>query len=189
MASRLQRAAILCAGLLGAHAANLHQLARSNDKEGLSNVDEATLKADLNKREDGTGQTPLMAACLAGAANSVEWLLEKGADPKIPEKDGYTPFHGAGFQGRAEVAQILFKHGLDPSDRHKDGYTPLHRACWGSELRHTNMVNFLIKEANVDPKEASDGGKTCLDMTRNGKTKKMIEKAIKKKGGGAKTEM
>merc|ERR1711964_276373 len=100
--------------------------------------DSGELKDELNTPEPDSGQTPLMAATLAGA----EYLLKINADATIGEKDGYTPFHGAGFQGRAEVAKHLLAHRLDPSDRHRDGSTPLHRACWGQELRHTDMVTW-----------------------------------------------
>merc|ERR1719221_1943665 len=108
----------------------------------------------------------MMAATLAGAEKSVEYLLEQKADATIGEKDGYTPFHGAGFQGRAAVAKHLLAHRLDPSDRHRDGSTPLHRACWGQEQRHTDMVRFLLKNG-VDVEEKDNRGRTCLEMTGN----------------------
>merc|ERR1712187_902519 len=146
-----------------------------NDVEKLKAIDDAVVTKELNSPEPGSGQTPLMASVLAGADKSVKFLLEKGADATIGEKDGYTPFHGAGFQGRAEVAKHLLAHKLDPSDRHSDGSTPLHRACWGREKRHTDMVRFLLKTAKVDPMEKDSKGKTCLDMTRNDNTKTYIK--------------
>ena len=42
------------------------------------------------------GQAPLMNAVLMGKPKAVKYLLKKGADPSVPEKDGYTPMHGAG---------------------------------------------------------------------------------------------
>ena len=60
---------------------------------------------DIDEREQGSGQTALMASVLAGADKAVEMLLsaEFNADASVPEKDGYTPFHGAGFQGRPQA--------------------------------------------------------------------------------------
>ena len=87
----------------------------------------------INVQERGSGQSLLMAACLAGKASVVEYLLEAGADATIPEKDGYTPMHGAGFQGRAGVAKLLIQHGLKVDDFHRDGFTPLWRSAWGVE--------------------------------------------------------
>ncbi len=49
---------------------------------------------DVNEVEPGSGQTPLMAAVLSGATESVKvLLLELNADPTIPEKDGYVRCH------------------------------------------------------------------------------------------------
>eukprot|EP00927_Polykrikos_kofoidii_P006234 TRINITY_DN12535_c0_g1_i1.p1 TRINITY_DN12535_c0_g1~~TRINITY_DN12535_c0_g1_i1.p1 ORF type:complete len:233 (-),score=37.91 TRINITY_DN12535_c0_g1_i1:39-662(-) len=166
----------------GKSTAALHSLARNDDVAALKALGDLPTEK-LNEKEAGTGQTPLMAATLAGAAGSVEYLLSINADATIGEKDGYTPFHGAGFQGRASVAKVLLKYKLDPSDRHKDGNTPLHRACWGRESRHTDVVRVLLK-ANVDPEEPSKDGKTCLDMTQNEGTKKVIKHRIKKKKAG-----
>mmetsp|Transcript_78580 Transcript_78580/g.163275 ORF Transcript_78580/g.163275 Transcript_78580/m.163275 type:complete len:220 (-) Transcript_78580:76-735(-) len=138
---------------------------------------EAHLK-DINKIGPG-GQTPLMHAVLQGKFKAAEYLLQKGADVNIGEKDGYTPMHGAGFQGRAEIATLLAKHGLDPSDRHSDGYTPIHRACWGREDRHSETVQALL-DAGVSPNEPTKDGRTPLQLTKNSKTKSILEAAVKR---------
>jgi ankyrin repeat protein len=123
------------------------------------------------------GQTPIMAATLAGSAKVAKRLLEIGADTSIGEDMGYTPFHGAGFQGRAEIGQMLLDHGLSPIDMHSDGYTPLHRAAWGSEKRHTEFVKFLLKNG-VDPNIQSRSGQTPFQMTNNRNTKNVLLKYI-----------
>ena len=38
-----------------------------------------------------------MHGVLQGMTASVKYLLKRGADTSIPEKDGYTPMHGAGL--------------------------------------------------------------------------------------------
>merc|ERR1711879_251332 len=157
--------------LLCANAGALHGMARQNDVSKWETLDANVLSKSLDEKEEGSGQTPLMAATLAGMDKSVDYLLKKGADATIGEKDGYTPYHGSGFQGRADVAKILKKHGLDPLDTHSDGYIGLHRACWGREQRHTDTVRAFLK-MGVDPNYKSKDGKTCLDMTQNEGTKK-----------------
>ena len=52
-------------------------------------------------------QSPLLTATLLGHHRIVRLLLERGADPMIPEKDGYTVWHAAAFQGRTEVLRVL----------------------------------------------------------------------------------
>mmetsp|Transcript_29500 Transcript_29500/g.59006 ORF Transcript_29500/g.59006 Transcript_29500/m.59006 type:complete len:200 (+) Transcript_29500:149-748(+) len=81
--------------------------------------------ADINTQSPGGLQTPLMQSVLSGHEDMVQFLLSKGADTTIPEKDGYTPMHGAGFQGRAKIAAMLLNHGVGLRDKHpKDGYEP-----------------------------------------------------------------
>ena len=101
--------------------------------------------ADINTVMEGSEQTPLMNAVLMGKVQAVKYLLRKGADVTIPEKDGYTPIHGAGFQGRAEIAKLLINHGVPINDEHTDGYRPIHRACWGQEERHTDTVRVFLE--------------------------------------------
>lgn len=137
----------------------------------------AALKADpgaLDTPGPG-GQSPLMNAVLTGKANAVKYLLRKGADTSIAEKDGYTPMHGAGFQGRSAIAKILIIHGLDPFDVHKDGSNPMQRACWGGEERHAQTV-----EVFADAGATAEQLKQC--KTSNSATKKVLEKALQALG-------
>eukprot|EP00187_Rhodella_violacea_P005749 CAMPEP_0174906406 /NCGR_PEP_ID=MMETSP0167-20121228/56923_1 /TAXON_ID=38298 /ORGANISM="Rhodella maculata, Strain CCMP736" /LENGTH=110 /DNA_ID=CAMNT_0016149629 /DNA_START=17 /DNA_END=345 /DNA_ORIENTATION=+ len=96
---------ILSAHTPAALASTLHSKARSGDAAFFTKSLRAS--PSLNAREPSTGQTPLMAATLAGQAAVVSRLLQLGAEPSIPEKDGYTPPHGAAFQGQATAARAL----------------------------------------------------------------------------------
>jgi ankyrin repeat protein len=84
---------------------------------------------------------------------------------------------GAGFQGRAEIADLLIAHGLSVHDQHADGYTPFHRACWGIDIRHTDTVETFLNNG-VEGTLMSKDGKSCLDMTTNKHTKKLIRNWI-----------
>lgn len=135
----------------------LHDKARAGDisffddnSEVFEEDDEA--KAELNAREEGSGQTPLMAASLAGKHLIVDKLMRLHADPTIAEKDGYNPPHGVAFQGRAQAARALIKHGVAMDVPHSDGFTPLHRTVWGGTPQHLLTAKILVKEggANVD---------------------------------------
>jgi len=140
----------------------------------------------INVRQAGSGQTPLMMAVLMGHDTVVNLLLSmKEVDASIAEKDGYTPFHGAGFQGRRDIARLLLKdqRSLDPSARHSDSFTPLHRACWGNEKRHRDTVAVLVEEAGVPWDEKTGTGQTCMDITKNVKTKKWLKLWAKNHSG------
>jgi ankyrin repeat protein len=130
--------------------------------------------ADINAIDHGSGQTPIMAATLRGNPAIVKYLLHEKADLTIGERDGYTPAHGAGFQGRAGIMKLLNEHGVDVlGDMHTDGYYPFHRACWGAHERHTETVRYLLT-VGVDVNLVGKSRKTCMEMTRNLETKKVL---------------
>ena len=107
----------------------------------------AALAADpgaLDRTGPG-GQSPLMHAVLMGKGAAAKYLLKRGADVSVAEKDGYTPMHGAGFQGRAAIAEFLFEAGVPLDAAHADGHPPITRACWGREQRHADTVATMLR--------------------------------------------
>merc|ERR1740124_367674 len=170
---------IFCVVFIGTKAEETlaHTAARTDNVQNLktSVVNDGK---DVNELGNG-GQTPLMAACLAGSLNAMKWLLDYGADKTIGEKDGYTCLHGIGFQGRAELAKAFLQdYGLKDT-LHRDGFYAFHRACWGRDGRHAKTVEAFL-HAGIDPDFKAQNGKTCAEMTSNSKTKKII-KTFKKK--------
>mmetsp|Transcript_47350 Transcript_47350/g.119863 ORF Transcript_47350/g.119863 Transcript_47350/m.119863 type:complete len:213 (+) Transcript_47350:177-815(+) len=139
------------------------EAARSGNLEGLRTA--LRVGVELDGREDGSGQTMLMAACLAGQANAVKYLLSKGADWRVGEKDGYTPMHGAAFQGRDLVAAALLEAGVpaDGGDLHPDGYPPVFRAVWGQRTGHLKVIKLLVGGGHVDINVLDAAGKSLLD--------------------------
>jgi ankyrin repeat protein len=133
--------------------------------------------ADINTRDDKSGQTALMGSVLRGHVEVVRYFLDKdsGADTSIGEKDGFTPPHGAGFQGRADIMKMLKEAGLSLMDVHKgDGFYPLHRACWGRGERHTETVAYLLGEGIDANLKGGPDSKTCIEMTNNEGTKELL---------------
>ena len=139
--------------------------------------------AFIDAQHEQSGQSCLMAATLRGKLGIVEYLLDAGADPNLPEKNGYTPPHGAAFQGRPDVMELLIKKGLDVNQYHEDGFTPLHRACWGPELRHTDTVLTLLENGIyhgvLSQSHSKQPSATCLQMTQNEGTKKVIARFMR----------
>ena len=130
--------------------------------------------ADIDIVDNRSGQTPLMAAILRGKPETVKYLLGKGADVTIAEKQGYTPAHGAAYAGKADILKILKEHGIDIiTDEHSDGFLPFHRACWGKTAGHTAAVEYLLKQG-VDPDLEASNGSRCIEMTRSTKTEELL---------------
>ncbi|KAM6910315.1 ankyrin repeat domain-containing protein 34A [Xenentodon cancila] len=78
------------------------------------------------------GETPISAACLATYDDSqtqqkmIRYLLEKGADPNIPDKSGRTALmHACAEQAGKEVVSLLLENGADPSLKDYSGSSAL----------------------------------------------------------------
>ncbi|KAM9782896.1 ankyrin repeat domain-containing protein 34A [Neosynchiropus ocellatus] len=78
------------------------------------------------------GETPIAAACLASyddpqtRQKMVRYLLEKGADPNIPDKSGRTALmHACAEQAGKDVVSLLLENGADPSLKDYGGSSAL----------------------------------------------------------------
>ncbi|KAJ8609952.1 hypothetical protein CTAYLR_008081 [Chrysophaeum taylorii] len=128
----------------------LFEAVRADDVDRIKAALKAGAEIDAKSPKFGD-QTPLMHATLQGKVNAAKFLLDRGADVTIGEKDGYTPMHGAGYQGRAPLVKLLASKGVPVDEAHADGYTPIQRACWGREKRHSKAVSaFLDAGAKLD---------------------------------------
>jgi uncharacterized protein len=68
--------------------------------------------ADVNAYADNElGVHPLNSAVAAGRGETVELLLEAGADPNAPTRSGHTPLDAALANGDEEIAKLLRAHG------------------------------------------------------------------------------
>ena len=65
---------------------------------------------DVNAKEKERGGTPLILATYGGRVQVVKLLLEKGADPKLPDSSGKTPIDYARENGNLEIEELLEKH-------------------------------------------------------------------------------
>ena len=68
--------------------------------------------ADVNAYADNElGVHVLNSAVAAGRGETVELLLEAGADPNAPTRSGHTPLDAALANGDEEIAKLLRAHG------------------------------------------------------------------------------
>lgn len=74
---------------------------------------------------DENGYSCLHAAAAYSQLPVLQWLLESGIDPNLPDADGDTPLHHC---DGVEAARVLVAYGADVNLRNKEGRTPLGRA-------------------------------------------------------------
>jgi len=75
---------------------------------------------------DGWGATPLLFAASGGQSDAFDYLLEKGADPRIKDELGLTLVHAAAMSGSSRILAKALDLGLEVNARHAErGATPL----------------------------------------------------------------
>ena len=160
------------------------------------------------RKEEGDGPTPLVAAVLKGHEDVVKVLVKHGADVEVVDGDGNRPLHLAASRGYAEVARRLCKAKADKAAHGQSGATPLHLACRkgreevvevlveaGASLEavdlkgsfplhaaaaggHEEIVEFLL-ENGADPTAKDAKGKTAKSVASK-KGYEDIAKTIKR---------
>ena len=119
---------------------------------------ENNLTCNKNFRRHSVNQAFLMS-CRFNGLNTVNVLLERGADPSGKDKNGSTPLHFAARRGNEEIVKVLLEHPkvcvnvIDGS-----GKTPLHLAC--SE-GHKKICQLLLNYG-ADIKAITAGKTTPL---------------------------
>ncbi|KAL8940898.1 MAG: hypothetical protein Q9216_002559 [Gyalolechia sp. 2 TL-2023] len=101
---------------------------------------------------------PLGAAASCGDLNTVQLLLDYGADPKCRDHEGWSAIHWAAEQGHLGILYALLNHAADVNVISSHGTSPLHCAANGG---HTGIVSELLRQG-ADPLKATCHGWTPL---------------------------
>lgn len=101
----------------------------------------------VNTREGQTGQTALLIVTARRDLVWIRFMLSRGADANVANREGLTPLLQAAQLGFAEGAQTLLAGGARVNASGPSGETPLHIAV---QRRDLAMVRLLIA-AGADP--------------------------------------
>ena len=77
----------------------------------------------------------------SGDFDSIQFLIDAGADINRSDERGITPLHIVSQEGHVPVAQLLLSHGANIHARYNALWTPLHLAA---QCGHLELVNLLI---------------------------------------------
>ena len=140
--------------------ARLRELLRGNPK--------------LANSHSSDGATPLGLAAFFGYPESVELLLDSGADIDLPATNPafpFTPLHSALAAGHRDVFDLLIARGADVNVREGGGMTVLHEA---SGLGNMEYVRLLL-ERGANAAAQDDEGRLPEDFARTRKHDAVVE--------------
>ena len=119
------------------------------------------------------GFTALALSAYLGQKESVDFLIEKGADLNAPARNetGYTALTGAVSQNHNEIAKVLVRKGAQVNHGYEGGFTPLMHAAYAGNIE---LVSFLL-ENGADPTARNSEGKTPLTFAQEKNNHQIIE--------------
>lgn len=118
-----------------------------NDIPGLKRS--LLLGADINGhsmwgwRGDNQGTTPLTAAVSSADADTVGFLLSRGADPNQRNGFGSPPICKAAIRGELEICRVLVESGADPALPDWDGGPRKTAREYAVDLGHAEVGEYL----------------------------------------------
>lgn len=113
----------------------------------------------VNARDITTGETAMHAVVQRRDLTWVRFLLQRGANPNIADKNGITPLQIAVQLGFIEGAERLIKGGAQVDVPDTTGETPLITAI---HRRDTAMVELLITNG-ANPDRTDNSGRSARD--------------------------
>jgi len=129
----------------------------------------------LNTRDPSTGETALHLSVKAHNDNWVGFLLNKGANTEIKDRDGNTALHDAALVGDPTALAYLISMKARVNATNNNGETPLILAVHRKDI---DAVQALI-DAGADPKmQDTIAGKSALDYAKQDPRLRPIQKVM-----------
>ena len=151
----------------------LHQCKRGNDAE---KAVELVLNDGLDINTPALcNRTPLLWASLSSSGESIETLIDLGANVNAQRTDDkITPLILSGGWNNFMAVYLLLDHGADANIGRDDGYTPLHRAVSEGFFDITKLLVQKGSNVNLQNKE----GRTPLFLGVANKHEQLIKLLI-----------
>ena len=115
--------------------------------------------ADINVRG---WSTALLAACMTGIVDIVQWLLDHGADVNAQSGDSTRPIVSAVGFGHLQVVRTLIEYNADTNIWMDFGEGLLHRAASPNFKNHQIAIMQLLLDHGANPNAQDNDGSTPL---------------------------
>lgn len=134
------------------------------EKQDQSSVEQLLSKNStlINTRDRTDLHTALHIAVRARAYRWLSYLLGKGADPNLADKQGVTPLMLASQMGLTDAVVALAQSGARVDVANDAGETPLISAVHNRNL----MMIRLLLAAGANPDRADNSGRTARDYAK-----------------------
>ncbi|KAH8853078.1 Tankyrase-1 [Schistosoma japonicum] len=140
-------------------------------KGNLTKIKRLVTTENINCRDtQGRNSTPLHLAAGYNNIETLEFLLESGADVNAKDKGGLIPLHNASSYGHVDVAALLIRYGTSVNAVDKWGYTPLHEAA---QKGRTQLCALLLAHG-ADPKIRNQENQTPFDLASADDVKSLL---------------
>ena len=139
----------------------------------------------VNTRDHSTGQTALHIVVERRDNTWLTFLLQKGANPNLSDKEGVTPLHLATQLRFADGARTLLSKKAKVDDTNKQGETALILAV---HLRDTELVRLLLANGADPDRTDTLAGKSARDYAMQDRRTAAILAEIEKADSDKKPE-
>lgn len=129
----------------------LHKAVLAIGGTSLRELLQSNVSIDTINRTDSYGRTPLHWAALRGDLNSVELLLDSGADISATDELQNTPLLYAASADAARIVELMILRRADVNAVNSRGDSPLHFAARHREDAHVVRI-LVLAGARVDCK-------------------------------------
>lgn len=129
----------------------------------------------INTREPNTGETALHIVVKKHDMTWLAFLLQKGANPNLKDRQGNTPLMAAAQTGDVDSGRLLIAVGATVDTVNDSGETPLIRAVLNRDVA---MASLLVQNGANPALRDTMQGKSALDYAREDKRGTAIVKVL-----------
>ncbi|HET7816165.1 MAG TPA: ankyrin repeat domain-containing protein [Sphingomicrobium sp.] len=133
------------------------------ERDGAKAMQLVEARPSVVNARNGKGETALIVAIARSDDMWTRFLLSKGADPNLAERDGNTPLITAARVGYLDAADLLLRRGAKVDATNRMGETALIVAV---QVRQLPIVKLLLAKGADPHRTDSAQGYSALDYAR-----------------------